>query len=71
VELVKILEKNQRLHIQIEIVKLKMTSCKTMRKKQKVKKNVNVQDSMGKKNFFIGTLFFNPLAMWLHRGPPQ
>jgi hypothetical protein len=34
-DLVKILEKNQKLHIQIEAVKLKVTSCRTMSKKKK------------------------------------
>jgi hypothetical protein len=37
VDLVKILEKNQKLHIQIVAVILKITSCRTMSKK-KVKK---------------------------------
>jgi hypothetical protein len=34
-DLVKILEKNQKLHIQIVAVTLKVTSCKTMSKKEK------------------------------------
>jgi hypothetical protein len=38
VDLVKFLEKNQKLHIQIIMVTLKVTSCKTMSKK-KVKKS--------------------------------
>jgi hypothetical protein len=38
VDLVKILEKNQKLHIQIVVVTLKVTSFKTMSKK-KVKKS--------------------------------
>jgi hypothetical protein len=37
VDLVKIIEKNQKLHIQIVAVILKITSCRTMSKK-KVKK---------------------------------
>jgi hypothetical protein len=37
-DLVKILEKNQKLHIQIVAVTLKVTSCRTMSKKKKVKK---------------------------------
>jgi hypothetical protein len=36
--LVKILEKNQKLHIQIVAVTLKVTSCRTMSKKTKCKK---------------------------------
>jgi hypothetical protein len=38
-DLVKILEKNQKLHIQIVLVTLKVTSWRTMSKKKKVKKN--------------------------------
>jgi hypothetical protein len=35
VDLVKILEKNQKIHIQIVAVTLKVTSCRTMSKKKK------------------------------------
>jgi hypothetical protein len=38
IDLVKILEKNQKLHIQIVAVTLKVTSCGTMSKNKKVKK---------------------------------
>jgi hypothetical protein len=38
VDLVKILEKIQRLHIQIVAVTLKVTSCRTMSKKKSEKK---------------------------------
>jgi hypothetical protein len=34
-DLVNILEKNQKLHIQIVLVTLKVTSCRTMSKKKK------------------------------------
>jgi hypothetical protein len=71
-DLVKILEKNQKLHIQIVAVTLKVTSCRTMSKKKKWKKVKN-QDSMGKTNFFLGTLPFSPWAVsatWLHVGAP-
>jgi hypothetical protein len=37
-DLVKILEKTQKLHIQIVAITLKVTSCKTMRKKKSEKK---------------------------------
>jgi hypothetical protein len=37
-ELVKILEKNKKLYIQIVVVILKVTSCKSMRKKKSEKK---------------------------------
>jgi hypothetical protein len=66
-DLVKILEKNQKLHIQIVLVTLKVTSCRTMSKK-KVKKVKN-QDFMGKTNYFLRTLLFSPWAVsatWLH-----
>jgi hypothetical protein len=61
-DLVKILEKNQKLHIQIIAVALKVMSCKTMSKK-KVKKAKN-QDFMGKTNYFFRTLPFSPSAFW-------
>jgi hypothetical protein len=48
VDLVKFLQKNQKLHIQIIAITLKVTSCRTMSKNKKVKN----QDSMGKTNFF-------------------
>jgi hypothetical protein len=38
--LVKILEKNKKLHIHIVVVTLKMTSCKTMSKKEEVKTKI-------------------------------
>jgi hypothetical protein len=37
-DLVKILEKNQKLHIQIIAVTLKVTSCRTMNQKKSEKK---------------------------------
>jgi hypothetical protein len=58
-DLVKILEKNQKLHIQIVAVTLKVTSCRTMSKTKKVKKVKN-QDFMGKTNYFLRTLPFSP-----------
>jgi hypothetical protein len=64
--LVKILEKNQKLHIQIVEITLKVTSCKTMSKKK-----VKNQDFMGKTNYFFRTLPFSPWAVsatWLHVG---
>jgi hypothetical protein len=71
-DLVKILEKNQKLHIQIIAVTLKVTLCKTMSKKKKRKKVKN-QDFMGKTNYFLRTLTFSPWAVsvtWLHVGGP-
>jgi hypothetical protein len=58
-DLVKILEKNQKLHIQIVAVTLKVTSCKTMSKKKNAKK-VKEQDLMGKTKYFLRTLPFSP-----------
>jgi hypothetical protein len=38
-DLVKILEKNQKLHIEIVVVTLKVTSCRTMSQKKSQKKS--------------------------------
>jgi hypothetical protein len=59
VEFVKLLKKNQRLHIEVGGISLKMKSCGTMSKKnkKKTKKKMKIQDSMDKTNFF-GTLPF-------------
>jgi hypothetical protein len=70
-DLVKILKKNKKLHIQIVAVTLKVMSCRTMSKK-KVKKVKN-QDFMGKTNYFFRILPFSPWAVsttWLHVGAP-
>jgi hypothetical protein len=72
-DLVKILEKNQKLHIQIVGATLKVTSCRTMSKKKSEKK-VKSQDFMGKTNCFLRTLPFSPWAVsttWLHVGAPE
>jgi hypothetical protein len=45
-----------------------------MSQKKNKKKKVKIQDSMGKRNFFLSTLPFNPWtvsATWLHVGAPQ
>jgi hypothetical protein len=70
--LLKILEKNQKLHIQIVAVTLKETTCRTMSKKKSEKKVKN-QDFKGKTNYFLRTLPFSPWAVsatWLHVGAP-
>jgi hypothetical protein len=70
--LVKILEKNQKLHIQVVAVTLKVMLCKTMSKKKTEKKLKN-QDFMGKTNYFLRTLPISPWAVsatWLHVGAP-
>jgi hypothetical protein len=67
-DLVKFLEKYQKLHIQIIAVAMKVTSCRTMSKKK-----VKNQDFMGKTNYFLRTLPFSPwavLATWLHVRAP-
>jgi hypothetical protein len=57
-EVVKYFEKNQRLHIQIRAVTLKMTICKTMSKKK-----LKTQDSMDTTKFFLAPcLSFKPLG---------
>jgi hypothetical protein len=56
-DLVKILEKNQRLHIQIVAVTLKVITCTTMSKKSE--KKVKNQDFMGKTNYFLETMPFS------------
>jgi hypothetical protein len=71
-DLVKILEKNKKLLIQIVAVTLKVTSRRTMSTK-KMWKKVKNQDFMGKTNYFLGTLPFSPWAVsatWLHVGAP-
>jgi hypothetical protein len=65
VDLVNFFEKIKKIHIQILVVTLKMTSCKTMSENQ---------DSMGKTYFFLSTLTLNPWAVsatWLHVGAPK
>jgi hypothetical protein len=59
-DLVKILEKNPKLYIQIVVVTLKVTSCRTMSKKKSERKVKN-QDFMGKTNYFLRTL---PFSLW-------
>jgi hypothetical protein len=68
-DLVIFFEKNQKLHIQIVVITLKVTSCRTMSNKKKVKN----QDFMGKTNYFLRTMPFSPWAVsatWLHVGAP-
>jgi hypothetical protein len=66
------LKKIKKLHIQIVVVTLKVTSCKTMSKKKSEKKVKN-QDFMGKTKYFLRTLPLSPWAVsttWLHVGAP-
>jgi hypothetical protein len=68
--LIKILEKNKKILIQILAATLMMASCKSMSKNKKWKE-VKTQDSKRKTNFFLSTMSFSPwavLATWLHVG---
>jgi hypothetical protein len=51
-DLVKILEKTQKLHIQIVAVTLKVTSCKTMSKKKTSEKSEKPRFNGQNKQFF-------------------
>jgi hypothetical protein len=64
-DLVKILEKNQTLHIQIVLVTLKVTSCKTMSKKKKVKKSEKSR-FYGQNKLFLENPVFQPLGSFSH-----
>jgi hypothetical protein len=55
-DLIKILEKNQKLHIQIVVVTLKVTSCRTMSKTKKVKKSEKPRFYGQNKTIFLRTL---------------
>jgi hypothetical protein len=68
-DLVNNLEKNQKLHIQVVAVTLKLMSCRTMSEK-KMKKNGKPR-SMGKITYFLRSLPFSPWAVsatWLYVG---
>jgi hypothetical protein len=52
IDLVEILEKNQKLHIQIIAVTLKVTSCRIMSKKNKMKKSKKSRFNEQNKLFF-------------------
>jgi hypothetical protein len=64
VDLVKILENNQKLHIQIIAVTLKVTSCRTMREK-KVKKNTKPR-FYGQNKLFFENPAFQTLGNFSH-----
>jgi hypothetical protein len=63
--LVKFLEKNQKLRIQIIAVTLKVMSCRTMSKIKNWKKVKN-QDFIGKMNFFFENPVLQPLGSFSH-----
>jgi ribosomal protein L28 len=62
---VKILEKNQKLHIQIVAVTLKVTSYRTMRKKKKVKKSEKPR-FYGQNKLFFENPALQPLGSFNH-----
>jgi hypothetical protein len=64
-DLVKILEKNQKLHIQIVAVTFKVTSCRTMSKKKKVKKGEKPR-FFGQNKLFFENLALQPLGSFSH-----
>jgi hypothetical protein len=64
-DLVKILEKNQKLHIHIIAVTLKATSCRTMSKKKKVKKSEKPK-FYGQNKLFLENLALQPLGNFSH-----
>jgi hypothetical protein len=60
-DLVKILEKNQKLHIQIISITLKVTSCRTMRKKKSKKPRFYWQNKL-----FFENPALQPLGSFSH-----
>jgi hypothetical protein len=64
-DLVKILEKIQKLHIQIVAVTLKVTSCGTMSKKKKVKKGEKPR-FYGQNKLFFENPAHQPLGSFSH-----
>jgi hypothetical protein len=65
VDLVKILEKNQKLHIQIVAVSLKVMSCRSMSKKKKVKKSEKPR-FYGQNKLFFENPALQPLGSFSH-----
>jgi hypothetical protein len=65
VDLVKILEKNQKLHIQIIVVTLKVTSYRTMSKKKSEKK-VKKPRFYGQNKLFFENPALQPLGNFSH-----
>jgi hypothetical protein len=64
-DLVKLLEKNKKLHIQIVAVTLKVTSCKTMSQKKKVKKSEKAR-FYGQNKLFFENPALQPLGNFSH-----
>jgi hypothetical protein len=66
--LVKILQNNQKLHIQIVAVTLKVMSCRTMSKKKKVKKSEK-PGFYGQDKLSFEHLALQPLGSFSHMAP--
>jgi hypothetical protein len=64
-DLVKILEKNKKLHIQIVAVTLKVMSCRTMSKTKKVKKSEKPR-FYGQNKLFFENPALQPLGSFSH-----
>jgi hypothetical protein len=64
-DLVKILEKSQKLHILIVVVTLKVTSYRTMSKKKKVKKSKKPR-FYGQNKLFFENPALQPLGNFSH-----
>jgi hypothetical protein len=64
-DLVKILEKNQNLHIEIVAVTLKVMSYRTMRQKKKVKKSEKPR-FYGQNKLFFENPALQPLGSFSH-----
>jgi hypothetical protein len=64
-DLVKILEKNKKLHIQIVAVTLKVMSCRTMSKKRKVKKSEKPR-FYGQNKLYFENPALQPLGSFSH-----
>jgi hypothetical protein len=68
VDLVKILEKNQKLHIHIIAVTLKVTSCRTMSKKKSEKSEK--PRFYGQNKLFFENPALQPLGSFSHMAAP-
>jgi hypothetical protein len=64
-DLIKILEKSKKLHIQIVEVTLKVTSCRTMSNKKKVKKS-EIPRFYGQNKLFFENPALQPLGSFSH-----
>jgi hypothetical protein len=64
-DLVKILEKNQKINIKMVAITLKVTSCRTMSKKKKVKKSEK-PSFYGQDKLFFENPALQPLGSFSH-----